>query len=71
MNEFLPILILGSVIGVLTLIFSSVYLIVKHKEKAFDIHRNMSDGVIIRRLLRYAKPYAGKFVLVLVDKRLA
>ena len=66
MHEFLPVLILGAIIGVLTLVFGSAYLVMRRKadEKEFD--RNMTDGVIIRRLLGYGKPYIGKFVLVLV-----
>ena len=66
MGEFLPILILGAIIGVITLIFGSAYLAVRSKIDAKDRNRNMSDRVIIRRLLGYAKPYAGKFVLVLL-----
>ena len=66
MHEFLPVLILGAIIGVLTLVFGSAYLVMRRKtdEKEFD--RNMTDGVIIRRLLGYGKPYIGKFILVLV-----
>ena len=66
MDKFLPVIILGAVIGVLTLIFGSAYLIMRYKTGKKEFDRNMSDGVIIRRLLGYAKPYAGKFVLVLV-----
>ena len=66
MREYLPILILGAIIGVLTLIFGSAYLVVRSKVGAKEHNRNMSDKVVIRRLLGYAKPYTGKFVLVLV-----
>ena len=66
MGEYLPILIMGAIIGVLSLIFGSVYLYVQRKEEGKKNDRNMSDGVLIRRLLSYARPYAWKFVLVLV-----
>ena len=66
MHEYLPILILGSVIGVLTLIFGSAYLVMKRKQASAEFERTMADGVLARRLLAYAEPYAGKFVLVLV-----
>ena len=66
MGEYLPILILGAIIGLLTLIFGSAYLVMKRKNKDNEYQRNMTDGVIIRRLLGYAKPYTGTFVLVLV-----
>ena len=66
MHEFLPVLILGAIIGVLTLVFGSAYLVMQHKAGKKDFDRNMADSVIIRRLLRYGKPYLGKFVLVFV-----
>ncbi len=66
MHDYLPVLILGAIIGLLTLVFGSAYLIMRHKADAKEFDRNMTDGVIIRRLLGYAKPYVGKFVLVLV-----
>ncbi len=66
MHEFLPVLILGAIIGVLTLVFGSAYLVMQHKTGKKDFDRNMADSVIIRRLLRYGKPYVGKFVLVFV-----
>ena len=65
MAEYLPILILGAIIGVFSLIFICAYMILK-RSKPRDYDRHMKDGEIIRRLLRYAKPYAWRFVLVLV-----
>ena len=66
MHEFLPVLILGAIIGLLTLVFGSAYLVMRHKSNEKEFDRNMTDSVIIRRLLGYGKPYIGKFVLVLV-----
>jgi ATP-binding cassette subfamily B protein len=36
----------------------------KNKKEAIGFDRNMKDGEIARRLLRYAKPHIGKFVFV-------
>ena len=66
MREFSPILILGAIIALLMTCFGTAYLVLRKKMKGEEKNRNMSDSVIIRRLLRYARPYAGKFVLVLV-----
>ena len=63
MYEFLPVLIVGSIIGAFALIFIIAYgALKKHKEESHD--RYMSDGELIRRLLTYAKPYWKEFILV-------
>ncbi len=65
MAEYLPILIVGAIIGVFALIFLVAYAVDRrHKVDEEDRERNMPDGEIIRRLLQYAKPYRGKFILV-------
>ncbi len=66
MHEYLPLLILGGIIGAFTLIFLLAYALEKNKKESMGFERNMSDGEIIRRLLAYARPYRGKFALVLV-----
>ena len=66
MHDYLPVLILGAIIGVLTLVFGSAYLVMKHKTGKKEFDRNMTDSVIVRRLLGYGKPYIGKFILVFV-----
>jgi len=63
-NEYLPILILGAIIGVFTLIFLVVYALEKNKKESMGFDRHMSDMEIVRRLLRYAKPYIKNFVFV-------
>ena len=65
MREYLPILIVGAIIGVFTVIFVVVYLLERRKKETNEYARNMSDSEIIRRLLHYAKPYWKQFVLVL------
>lgn len=64
MPEYMPILIIGAVIGLLSVIFIAAYFIGKKHLIADDNERKMSDGVIIRRLLAYAKPYKKQFLLV-------
>ncbi|MBQ7872176.1 MAG: ABC transporter ATP-binding protein [Oscillospiraceae bacterium] len=65
MREFYPILIVGAVIGAVALIFFLAYMSIKDDKKGLSFDRNMKDGEITKRLLRYAKPYWKNFVLVL------
>ena len=65
MHEYLPILIVGGIIGLFTTFFLIAYAIMrKQKEDMTDRDRKMSDKEIITRLLRYAKPYWKNFVAV-------
>ena len=65
MAEYLPVLIVGALIGTFTLVFVLAYIALqKHKEHNEDNERHMSDGEIVKRLLTYAKPYWKSFVLV-------
>ena len=64
MREYLPVLIIGAIIGVFTLIFVTVYAMDKRKTEARGYARHMSDREIVTRLLRYAKPYWKQFVLI-------
>ena len=65
MKDYLPFLVAGAIIGVLTLIFIVAYATMKNKKEAIGFDRNMKDGEIIRRMGKYVKPYAWNFVLVL------
>ena len=65
MREYLPILIVGAIIGSFSLAFVLAYFALrKSKEKFDDNERHMADKEIIRRLLAYAKPYWKNFVAV-------
>ena len=64
MREFLPVLILGAIIGVFTVIFLVVYGLEKNKKETMGFDRHMADGEIIKRLLGYARPYYRQFVLI-------
>ena len=64
MNKYLPLLIVGAIIGVFTVIFTVAYVIEKRKKDEEERDRNISDREIVKRLMRYARPYTGRFVLV-------
>ena len=65
MHEYLPVLIVGGIIGLFTTFFLIAYAILRrHKEDMTDRDRNMSDKEIVTRLLRYAKPYWKSFIAV-------
>ena len=64
MREYLPLLIVGAIIGFFTVIFTVVYALEKNKKESMGYDRHMPDREIIRRLLQYAKPYKKNFALV-------
>ena len=64
MREYLPLLIVGAIIGAFTVAFLIAYASIKDKKHAVGFERNMPDSEIVRRLLQYAKPYWKDFVLV-------
>ena len=66
MHEYLPIVIVGAIIGVFTLIFLVAFALEKNKKESMGFERNMPDSEIIRRLLRYARPYWKQFLLTFV-----
>ena len=66
MREYLPVLIVGAIIGVFSIIFFVAYQKVRKQKEAIGFDRNMPDGEIVARLLQYAKPHWKAFVLVLV-----
>ena len=64
MNEYLPILIVGAIIGMFAVFFLSAYALEKNKKESMGFERHMDDREIVRRLMRYAAPYKKQFVLV-------
>ena len=66
MHEFLPILIVGAIIGVFTILFLIAYALEQNKKETMGFERHMDDREIIKRLLRYAKPYWKQFALTLL-----
>ena len=65
MNEFFPLLLIGGIIGVMSIIFIIAYVSIKDKKEAIGFDRNMKDSELMIRLLRYAKPHWKSFLLVL------
>ena len=63
MREYLPLLIVGAIIGTFTLIFVIAYALAKNKKETMGFERNMPDREIVKRLLAYAGPYWKQFVL--------
>ncbi|MCD7755332.1 MAG: ABC transporter ATP-binding protein/permease [Firmicutes bacterium] len=64
MDEYLPLLIPGAVIGVFTILFLAAYFVLRQRTKNDTSERRMTDSEIIRRLLRYAAPYKKQFALI-------
>ena len=65
MHEFLPLLILGGVIGTVALLLIIAYMTIRKQKEAIGFDRNMKDGEIVKRLLVYAKPHMGAWLAVL------
>ncbi len=66
MHEFYPVLIIGAIIGVLSVIFLVAYYSMKDKKETIGFDRNMNDGEILRRMLKYARPHWRGFAVVLL-----
>lgn len=64
MAEYLPVIIVGSIIGAFAIVFILGYIAISKEKQELDDDRTMSDKELIVRLLQYAKPYWKSFVLV-------
>ncbi|MBR4537769.1 MAG: ABC transporter ATP-binding protein [Clostridia bacterium] len=64
MHEYLPILIVGAIIGAFAVFFIVAYALEKNKKESMGFERHMDDREIVRRLMRYAAPYKKQFALV-------
>ena len=61
--EYLPVIIVAAIIGAFTIAFLLANAALrKHKEALDDQERKLTDGEIVTRLLRYARPYWKSFV---------
>ncbi len=65
MAEYLPLLIVGAIIGTFTLLFVIAYLCIRNKKAAIGFDRHMADKEIVARLMKYATPFWRDFLLVL------
>ena len=64
-KEFLPVIIVGAIIGAFTTAFLFAWAALKkHRDKTDDNERRMSDRELIGRLLQYAKPHWKSFLAV-------
>ena len=66
MDKYLPVFIVGAIIGIFTIAFVLAYIKVQQDKTMKEFQRNMPDSMIIKRLLGYARPYLAQFVLVFV-----
>ena len=64
MHEYYPITLVASIIGIISIIFIVAFALMKDKKEAIGFDRNMKDGEITKRLLKYAKPHIWSFVFV-------
>lgn len=65
MHEYLPILIVGAIIGMFSAAFLIAYITLCRKKEMQETERTMSDKELLKRLLAYAKPYWKTFILIL------
>ena len=63
-HEIYPLLILGGIIGLFSIIFVVAYATMKNKKEAIGFDRHMKDSEILVRLIKYAKPFIPQFLLV-------
>ena len=64
-REFLPVLIVGGIIGTFSIVFLIAWAALrKSKLGNEDNDRHMKDGEIVKRLLGYARPYWKSFIAV-------
>lgn len=65
MKEFYPLIVIGAIIGALSIIFVIAFALMKDKKTAIGFDRNMKDSELVKRLLKYARPHALSFLFVL------
>ncbi|MBO4380914.1 MAG: ABC transporter ATP-binding protein [Clostridia bacterium] len=61
-----PLYIIGAVLGTLATSFIVAFALIKDKKQAIGFERNMKDIDILKRLLKYAKPYWKQFLFVIL-----
>jgi len=64
MREYFPLLFVGGVVGIFTVIFIIAYMTIRKNKEEIGFDRNMKDSEILRRLLHYARPHVGGFIAV-------
>ena len=66
MYQYYPLLVVGAIVSLFATVFILAYVFMKDKKEAIGFDRNMKDSEIIRRLMKYAKPYTKNFIIVLI-----
>ena len=64
MHDYYPLLLVGGILGTISILLILAYALVKDKKASMGFDRHMKDLEITRRLLHYAKPYWKRFVFV-------
>lgn len=64
MYEYYPLIVVGAIVGLFSLVLLIAYLTVKDKKQTMGFERQIGDREIMGRLLHYAKPYLTRFLLV-------
>ncbi|MDE6406884.1 MAG: ABC transporter ATP-binding protein/permease [Lachnospiraceae bacterium] len=64
MYEYYPLIVVGAIVGVFSLILLIAYLTVRDKKQTMGFERQIGDREIMGRLLHYARPYLPQFLLV-------
>ena len=64
MHNYYPLLLVGGIIGTISLLLLIAYGLVKDKKEAMGFERNMKDSEIMQRLVKYAAPYKKEFIFV-------
>ncbi len=61
-----PLYIIGAILGTLSTAFIVAFALMKDKKQSIGFDRNMKDIDILKRLLKYARPYWKQFVFVIL-----
>ena len=64
MYEYYPLLFVGGMVGLFSVIFTIAYMTIKNKKEEIGFDRNMKDFEILKRLLHYGKPHIMQFIIV-------
>ena len=63
MYSYYPLIVVGAVIGILSILFIVAYALIKDKKAEMGFDRHIKDSELISRLLVYAKPHIGSFII--------
>lgn len=66
MTEYLPLIIMGAIIGGFSLAFLIAYFAIRKNHTEVSYERNIADGEIVKRLLKYGKPFWKDFIGVFI-----